>query len=140
MSWFSRRADREADLLKSLLEVEARRAEARARVEIRQIEIEGETYEARAKADRDMKELRQRMRMNQQERGRTQGALNARRKSRIDGRYTRDGGTGCPLCDDPQTRNVSVPVILAHRSHETGVEEPQPSTVKGPDIPTELGN
>jgi hypothetical protein len=54
--------------------------------------------------------------------------------------------TSCPLCDDPMTRNVSIEMIRAHRSHEAGMasdivsSDSSSSSPGAPDIPPEIGN
>jgi len=53
--------------------------------------------------------------------------------------------SGCLLCDDPTTRNVTVAMVNAHRSHEAGQpaeikESPSDSQDDGPSVPKELLN
>ena len=52
----------------------------------------------------------------------------------------REKPTGCALCADPMTRNVSIESIRAHRLHEAGVDEAGADADGEPGVPTELGN
>jgi len=51
----------------------------------------------------------------------------------------------CPLCEDPNTRNVTIAMIVAHRSHEAGqaaevLPDAGSEVPLAPGVPPELGN
>lgn len=105
-------------LLERFLQLEQTRLEKRAdldskreEIELRKMELELQHLEARTKAQIELDAAKQELREKRREFGkRGMQKLRAIR---------RGGQPGtCPLCDDPNRRDVTIPMIEAHRTHE----------------------
>ena len=120
MSFWTRKPDpRTADLLllDSFLKLEALRVDRRSdleqkrdELEVKKLELEFSHLEARTRATIELDKAKEELRQKRKEAGRI-GI--AKRRA-----MARPGALGCELCRDPNTRNVTVPMIEAHRSHE----------------------
>jgi hypothetical protein len=104
-------------LLDSLLKLEQSRLEHSSQVqakhdelELRKLEIELQNLDHQTKARIELDKARQELRFQRQERA----------KKAVSKRWANARGDepACELCRDPSTRNVTVEMINAHRSHE----------------------
>jgi len=129
LRWFRRKEPAEPcsptaeqQLLAQFLTLEQSRLDKRAildekreELELRKLELEMVHLEARTKSQIELEKARQELREKKREAGRI-GI--AKRRA-----MARPNAQGCPLCADPNRRDVTIPMIEAHRQHEAAMAQ-----------------